>query len=74
MAVILKKKLGNAGAGIDDSYDDTNTLYDVVEALVDFCADVTAKFNTLKAEYDAETLADHTNSAAADLVVPVTKE
>lgn len=82
MTAILKKKLGIAGAGIDESYVDQNNLYKVLEALVDYCADTTAQFNTLKSEYDdvvaqfntlkgeydAETNASHTDSAATDLV------
>jgi hypothetical protein len=96
MAKILLQKTGVAGAGIDESYKKENRLYEVLEALVDFCADTTAavnalraeyndvvtQFNTLKGEYDAETVASHTDSAATDLVatassaltVPVTKE
>lgn len=31
---ILKKLLGIAGAGIDESYEDSNQLYDVLKALV----------------------------------------
>jgi hypothetical protein len=30
--------------------------------------DVVSQFNTLKGEYDAETVASHTDSAATDLV------
>ncbi len=70
MAVKLKKLLGEAGAGMDES-NGQDRLYDVLKALVTQANDQAAQFNTLKAEYDAETLADHTDSAATDVVAGV---
>lgn len=70
MSVTLKRLVGNAGAGADDSHG-TDTLYAVLAAIVTTQNDLIAQFNTLKGEYDAETNASHVDSAATDVVVGV---
>jgi len=69
MAVTLKRLVGNAGAGLDESHG-TDNLYDVLKGLVDFQADVVTQFNQLKADHDSST----TPSTATDLAVEVTAE
>lgn len=69
MAVVLKRLVGNAGAGQDESHG-TDRLYDVLKGLVDFQTDVVAQFNQLKADFDAASAP----SSATDLAVEVTVE
>ena len=68
MAVKLKKLMGEAGAGIDESHG-TDRLYDVLEALVDAQNAMVTSHNQLLADYNAETAADHVTSTAV-VVVP----
>ena len=73
MSVTLKRLVGNAGAGVDESHG-TDRLYDVLSAIVTTQNDLVAQFNTLKGEYDAETNAAHVDSAATDVVPGVVIE
>lgn len=54
MAVKLKRLVGNAGAGIDESHG-TDRLYDVLAAMVATQNDLVAQFNQLKADHDSAT-------------------
>lgn len=54
MAVKLKRLVGNAGAGIDESHG-TDRLYDVLKAMVTTQNDLVAQFNQLKADHDSAT-------------------
>jgi len=54
MAVKLKRLVGNAGAGIDESHG-TDRLYDVLVAMVATQNDLVAQFNQLKADHDSAT-------------------
>ncbi len=81
MAAVIKKTIGDGGGGADQSHG-TDRIYEVlinlanaqnaliatVNILRTEINDVVAQFNTLKTEYDAETVASHTDSAATDLV------
>lgn len=86
-ARVLKKTVGDAGGGEDQShgsdrvYDilvqliaEHNALIATVNTLRTEYDDVVSQFNTLKGEYDAETSADHTDSAATDLVATASDE
>jgi len=69
MAATLKKLLGEAGAGIDDSVG-IDRLYDVLVELATVQNDLVAQFNQLKADYDAST----TPTTATDVTAGVTIE
>lgn len=73
MAATLKKLLGEAGAGIDDSIG-IDRLYDVVKELATVQNDLVAQFNQLRADYNAETAADHTDTTATAVTAGVTIE
>ena len=49
MAVTLKRLVGNAGAGSDESHG-TDTLYDVLKALTDTQNDMAAQVNQIIAD------------------------
>jgi hypothetical protein len=69
----LKKLLGDAGAGIDDSHG-SDRLYDVLSALITEHNDLVAQFNQLLTDYNAETVAAHTTSTATTVTPTVTVE
>jgi hypothetical protein len=73
MAKTLKKLLGEAGAGLDDSIG-IDTLYDIVKALAETQNDLVAQFNQLRTDYDAETVAAHTATSATAVTAGVTVE
>jgi len=73
MSVTLKKLIGEAGAGIDDSMGFHN-LYDVLKALVQTQNDLVTQFNQLRIDYNAETAADHTDTTATAVTAGVTVE
>lgn len=52
MAVKLKRLMGEAGAGLDESHG-FDVLYDVLKGLVETQGDLVAQFNQLKADHDA---------------------
>lgn len=64
MTVSLKKLLGKAGAGLDESYSDTDSLYNLLSAMITTQNDLVAQFNQLRTDYNAETDADHTDTSA----------
>lgn len=64
MSAVLKKLLGDAGAGVDESYEGNNRLYHVLEQMVTQLNDATAQLNQLRTDYNAETAADHTDTTA----------
>jgi hypothetical protein len=63
MTVNLKKLLGDAGAGMDESHGSAR-LYELLEALVTQVNDLTDQFNQLRTDYNGETAADHTDTTA----------
>lgn len=69
MSVVLKRLVGEGGAGIDDSMGFDN-LYDVLKALVDAHTDLVAQFNQFRTDYNATT----TPTTATALTVGVTAE
>lgn len=69
MAATLKKLLGEAGAGIDDSVG-IDRLYDVIKELATVQNDLVAQFNQLKADFDASSAP----SSATDVTAGVTVE
>jgi hypothetical protein len=69
MAATLKKLLGEAGAGIDDSVG-IDRLYDVIKELATVQNDIVAQFNQLKADFDASS----TPTSATDVTAGVTIE
>lgn len=73
MSVTLKRLLGEAGAGLDEAHG-FDTLYDVLVAMVAQNDDLVDQFNQLLADYNAETLADHTTSTATVVTKDVTVE
>jgi len=73
MAATLKKLVGEGGAGISDEMG-FNNLYDVLKALAETQNALVAAFNVLLTEYNAETDADHTTSAASAVTAAVTVE
>jgi hypothetical protein len=73
MAKTLKKLLGEAGAGLDDSIG-IDTLYDIVKALAETQNSLVAQFNQLRTDYNAETAADHTDTTATAVTAGVTVE
>lgn len=54
MAVTLKRLVGNAGAGMDESHG-SDRLYDVLKALTDTQNDLVAQFNQFRTDYNAVT-------------------
>jgi len=70
MAVKLKRLLGNAGAGMDESHG-ADVLYDVLKAVVTTQNDLVAQLNQLRADYNAETNADHTDTTATAVTAGV---
>lgn len=54
MAVTLKRLVGNAGAGMDESHG-SDRLYDVLKALTDTQNDLVAQFNQFRTDYNAST-------------------
>ena len=73
MAVKLKKLMGDAGAGIDESHG-SDRLYDVLLAMVTAQNDLIAQFNQLLTDYNAETVAAHTTSTATAVTAGVEVE
>jgi hypothetical protein len=69
MAATLKKLLGEAGAGIDDSMGIDN-LYDVLKEIATVQNDLVAQFNQLKADFDASS----TPTSATDVTAGLTVE
>ncbi len=68
MAAILKKLVGDAGAGSDESHG-SDRLYDVLVELIGEHNDLIAQFNQLRADYLAETNADHSVTGTTATVV-----
>lgn len=66
MSVTLKKLVGEAGAGIDES-NGSDRLYDVLKALVDSHLQLVAQFNQLRTDYNASTVP--TTATALDIKV-----
>lgn len=64
MTTTIKKTIGDAGAGIDQSHGE-DTLYDAVKAIATDLQAVIVALNQLLTDYNAETAADHTTSSAA---------
>jgi len=54
MAITLKRLVGQAGAGIDESHG-TDRLYDVLKALADTQNDLVEQFNQFRTDYNAST-------------------
>ena len=73
MTVTLKRYLGEGGAGLDDSMGVDN-MYDVIKALAETQNSLVAQFNQLRTDYNAETLADHTDTTATAVTAGVTVE
>jgi hypothetical protein len=73
MASILKKLLGDAGAGMDKSHG-TDRLYKVLYDIVTQLNDQADQFNQLRTDYDAETSASHTATTATAITKLVTLE
>ncbi len=73
MTTTIKKTIGDAGAGIDQSHGE-DTLYDAVNALAVQVTALTVAFNQLLTDYNAETAADHTTSSAASVTQGFTIE
>ena len=69
MAVKLKRLVGEAGAGLDESHG-TDNLYDVLKALADAQNDLVTQFNQFRADYNAST----TPTTATDLTSAVEVE
>jgi len=70
MTTKIKSALGDAGAGIDSSYEDTDTLRAGLAAAVTQLNDLTAQYNQLKADHDSATAP----TSATDVVVVVEVE
>jgi len=68
MTVKLKKLLGDGGAGIDESHG-SDRLYQVLEAVVNTQNALVTNFNALRADYAAETNADHTVTGTSAVAV-----
>ena len=73
MTTTLKKLVGDAGAGIDESHG-SDRLYDVLVALVTAQNDLIAQFNQLRTDYNAETVAAHTATSATAVTAGVVIE
>lgn len=73
MAVTLKRYMGSGGAGLDESHGLDN-LHDVLKAMADTQNDLVAQFNQLRDDYNAETLADHTDTTATAITAGVVVE
>ena len=69
MAVKLKRLMGEAGAGLDESHG-FDVLYDVLKAVADTQNDLVAQLNQLKADHDAATVP----TTATDVVAGVEVE
>ncbi len=63
MTTTIKKTIGDAGAGIDQSHG-SDTLYDAIKAIATDLQNVIVQQNQLLADYNAETFVDHTTSSA----------
>ncbi len=72
-AVTLKKLLGEAGAGLDESMG-IDTLRDVLAQLITEHNALIVSHNQLITDYDAETNAAHTSTTAASVTAEVTVE
>ena len=72
-ARVLKKTVGDAGGGSDQSHG-SDTLRQVVEQLIAEHNDLIAQFNQLLTDYNAETAADHTDSTATAVTAEVSVE
>jgi hypothetical protein len=68
MAVKLKRLVGNAGAGLDESMG-FDTLYDVLKAMVEAQNDLIAQFNQLRTDYDASTVPTGATAVTAGVEV-----
>lgn len=73
MTTTIKKLIGDAGAGLDESHG-SDTLYKVIVALATTLNAVIASHNQLLTDYNAETLADHTDSTATAVTATYTVE
>lgn len=73
MASTLKAYMGEGGAGLDDSIGVDN-LYDILRDLATVQNDLVAQLNQLRTDYNAETLADHTDTTATAVTALVTVE
>ena len=69
----LKNLVGNAGAGLDKSHG-SDTVYDVLSALITEHNNLVAQYNQLLADYNAETVAAHTTSTATTITPAVSVE
>lgn len=71
MAVTLKKLVGEAGAGIDESHG-SDTLYDVLKALVTAQNALIVSLNQLITDYNANTnIVDDTTATAVTAGVTI---
>ena len=66
MATKLKRLVGNAGAGIDESHG-SDRLYAVLKELAETQNLMAASLNQLITDYDAETNAAHGATSAAPI-------
>ncbi|PNX50440.1 MAG: hypothetical protein BV456_06735 [Thermoplasmata archaeon M8B2D] len=73
MTITIKKHIGDAGAGMDQSHGSA-TLYDAVKAIATQVAALTTAFNQLLTDYNAETDADHDTSGASSVDTEFTIE
>lgn len=72
-ARILKKTIGDAGGGEDQSHG-SDRVYDILVQLITEHNDLVAQFNQLRTDYNAETLADHTDTSATAVTSEITIE
>ncbi len=73
MAVVLKRLMGEAGAGLDES-SGKDTLLDVLTQLVTEHNALVASHNQLITDYDGETVAAHSATTAAPVTAEITVE
>jgi len=73
MTTKIKKSIGEAGAGIDQSHGE-DTLYDAIKALATDLQAVIVSLNQLRTDYNAEDQADHTDTSAAAVTQTFTIE
>lgn len=72
MSSTLKQHLGNGQALLDQS--DKNGIYQLLKDIITQLNDLSDQFNQLRADYNAETLADHTDTTATASTKLVTIE
>ena len=70
MAVKIKKGLVEGQGHHDESFEDQNTVYDVLVAMANTQNDLVAQFNQLKADHDSSTAP----TTATDVVAGVEVE